>query len=242
MLKFSIITLFPQMISALTQEGVLARGVKKKLIEISPVDLREYATGERKNVDARPASGGDGMVIRADVTQRAVLAHKQSNSFIIHLSPCGQKFDHVLAKTLSQKSHIILLSGRYSGFDDRVIQKYADLNLSLGDFVLSGGELPALCVVDAISRFVPGVLGNAQSAEQDSFENGLLEAPLYTKPIEFEGMNIPPVLLSGDHKKIQDYQHQEQIRVTKKYRPDLLERLDSVVKPRNGNHKTKNEK
>lgn len=224
MLQFSIITLFPDMFTPFTQEGVIARAVQKELIKISPIDLRTFATGERRNVDARPAGGGDGMVIRADVTQKAILSQTLPNSYIIHLSPSGVPFTHELARKLSKKEHIILLSGRYSGFDERVIQKYTHLNLSLGDFVLSGGELPALCVIDAVSRFIPGVLGNEQSAEQDSFENGLLEAPLYTKPLHFEGMDIPEVLLSGNHAQIKKFQRREQIKRTAQFRPDLLKK------------------
>lgn len=228
-LEFCVITLFPDMISTLSKEGVISRAIRQNLISIKPVQLRDYAEDARKTVDGHPAGGGDGMVIRADVTQRAISAHKKENSYIVHLSPAGQKFDHKTAKTLSEKSHIILLCGRYAGFDERVVEKYADLHLSLGDFVLSGGELPAMCVIDAVSRFVPGVLGNEQSAEEDSFENGLLEAPQYTKPLCFEGISIPQVLLEGNHAKIKDYQHKQQMRRTETYRPDLLKKNQLIV-------------
>lgn len=223
-LEFSVLTAFPEMISFLLKEGVIPRAIRKNLIHVNSVDLREYATGERRNIDGRPAGGGDGMVIRADVTQKALLAHLKPDSYVIHLAASGQKFDHMIAKNLAAKSHIILLCGRYAGFDERVVQKYAHLHLSLGDFVLSGGELPALCVIDAVSRFVPGVLGNEHSAEQDSFENGLLEAPQYTKPLHFEGMDIPRVLLSGNHAQIYAHQRREQILRTAQYRPDLLQK------------------
>lgn len=221
-IEFSVITLFPDMFGILLQAGVISRAIKHELIKITPIQLRDYAFDARKIVDGHPAGGGDGMVIRADVTQRAICANKKENSYVVHLSPAGVKFDNKIAKELAQKSHIILLCGRYAGFDERVVEKYADLHLSLGDFVLSGGELPALCVIDAVSRFVPGVLGNEQSAIQDSFEDGLLEAPQYTKPICFEDMEIPSVLLEGNHAKIKEYRYQEQVRKTKKYRPDLL--------------------
>lgn len=222
MLKFSIITLFPKMFTTLTEEGVIARGIQKNLIEIEPINLRDYSDNSRKDVDNRPAGGGDGMVIRADIAARAIAAHQNPDSYIVHLSPSGQPFTHTIAKELSQKKHIILLCGRYAGFDYRVVNKYAHLHLSIGDYVLSGGELPAMCVIDATARYIPGVLGNQDSAHNDSFENGLLEAPVYTKPIDFEGEKIPDVLLSGNHAKIKEYQHQEQIRMTKKFRPDLL--------------------
>jgi len=210
------------MISSFIQEGVISRAIENKHIAVCPIDLRQYAIGNYKHVDDRPAGGGDGMVIRADITQKALEEHKEKNSFIIHLSPTGQKFDHNIAKKLSQKQHLILLSGRYSGYDARVVNKYADMHLSIGDFVLSGGELPAMCIIDAVSRFIPKVLGNEQSATQDSFEDGLLEAPAYTKPLDFEGESIPDILLSGNHAKIKQYQRNEQIRLTAKQRPDLI--------------------
>ena len=228
MMKFSIITLFPDMLSALTQEGVVARAVKRGLLDIEPIQLRDYATNSRKNVDGRPAGGGDGMVIRADVTQKAIHAHAQPSSYIVHLSPSGQPFTHTIAKDLAQKKHVILLCGRYSGFDARVVNKYAHIHLSIGDYVLSGGELPAMCVIDATARFIPGVLGNEESALNDSFEHGLLEAPVYTKPFEFEGETIPEVLMSGNHRKIKEYQYKEQLRMTKKFRPDLYREIESM--------------
>lgn len=223
-MKFSIITLFPDMISPFINEGVIARGVKNNILEINTISLRDFAKDERKTVDERPVGGGDGMVIRPDITQSALESIITPDSFVIHLTPAGKKFDHNIAKQLTEKSHIILLSGRYAGFDSRVIEKYSHLNLSIGDFVLSGGELPALCVIDAVSRFVPGVLGNIQSVDNDSFEDGLLEGPIYTKPLNFENMEVPSVLLSGNHEHIAKYKRTEQIRITVKERPDLIEK------------------
>ncbi len=225
MLKFSIITLFPKMFLSLTEEGVISRAIKNNLLKIDTVNLRDYALDSRKTVDERPAGGGDGMVIRPDITKAALAAYATEESFIIHLSPSGQPFNHEIAKEFSQKKHIVLLSGRYAGFDSRVVNKYAHMHLSIGNFVLSGGELPAMCVIDATARFIPGVLGNTESASSDSFEDGLLEAPVYTKPLDFEGESIPEILISGNHAKIKHYKRQEQLKITAETRPDLIKKM-----------------
>lgn len=221
-LKFSAITLFPQMFSILSDEGVVSSALKKKIIELETINLRNFSNNKRKDVDDHPAGGGDGMVIRADITEQAILSIKQEDSFIIHVTPSGTVFDHKIARTLSEKKHIIFLCGRYAGFDCRVTEQYANAHLSLGDFVLSGGELPALSMIDSIARFIPGVLGNEVSALFDSFENGLLESPTYTKPHIFNGNKIPDILLSGNHEKIKSFHRVEQIKITAKYRPDLI--------------------
>ncbi len=225
MLRFSAITLFPEMFEVLRKEGVIARGIEKKSLSLETVFLRDFAPGVRRNVDEHPVGGGDGMVLRPDVVASALQSVLSPESFVVHLSPTGKVFDAHAARELAQKKHVVLLCGRYAGFDFRTVRRYVHAEYSIGDFVLSGGELPAMCVVDAVARFVPGVLGNAESALRDSFEDGLLEAPVYTKPLEFEGDSVPEVLLSGDHSKIAAYRRQEQLRVTARNRPDLIHRM-----------------
>ncbi|WP_202914004.1 tRNA (guanosine(37)-N1)-methyltransferase TrmD [Pigmentibacter ruber] len=221
-LKFSVITLFPEMFLPLQNEGIIARAIKNQQVSLNTVFLRDFSDHPRKNVDKQPAGGGDGMVLRADIAEKALLSVLSPDAFVINLTPSGKIFDSNLAKTLAKKSHLILLCGRYAGFDHRLELEYADINISIGDFVLSGGELPAMCLIDSVTRFIPGVLGNEESALLDSFEDGLLEAPQYTHPEEFHGLSIPKVLLSGDHKKIKEFNRKEQLKVTARNRPDLI--------------------
>ncbi|MBX9839009.1 MAG: tRNA (guanosine(37)-N1)-methyltransferase TrmD [Silvanigrellaceae bacterium] len=221
-LRFSALTLFPEMFETIKKEGVIARAIKNNLIQLDTIFLRDFADNSRKNVDNHPIGGGDGMVLRADIAEKAILSVASEESYIVNLTPSGKVFNSKIAKKLSQKKHIILLCGRYAGFDQRLVEKYAHINISIGDFVLSGGELPAMCFIDSISRFIPGVLGNQESAMKDSFEDGLLEAPQYTHPEDFHGLEIPKVLFSGDHKKINSYKRKEQLILTAQNRPDLI--------------------
>ena len=221
-LKFSVITLFPEMFLPLQNEGIIARAIKNQQISLNTVFLRDFSDHPRKNVDKQPAGGGDGMVLKADIAEKAILSVLSADSFVVNLTPSGKVFDSKLAKILARKSHLILLCGRYAGFDHRLELKYADINISIGDFVLSGGELPAMCLIDSITRFIPGVLGNEDSALLDSFEDGILEAPQYTQPEVFHGQSIPKVLLSGDHKKIKEFNRKEQLKITARNRPDLI--------------------
>ncbi|BBH52101.1 tRNA (guanosine(37)-N1)-methyltransferase TrmD [Fluviispira sanaruensis] len=229
LLRFSAVTLFPEMFETIKSEGVIAKAIKKNIIQLETVYLRDFADNIRKNVDDKPIGGGDGMVLRPDITEKAILSVKTDATFIINLTPSGKVFNNSIAKNIAKKSHVLLLCGRYAGYDARVIAKHAHLNLSIGDFVLSGGELPAMCFIDTVARFVPGVLGNQLSAELDSFENGLLEAPQYTHPENFSGMKAPDILFSGNHKKISDFTRKEQLKITAQNRPDLiLEHWDSL--------------
>lgn len=210
------------MFASIQNEGVISRAIKNRFIEIDPIFLRDFSNHPRKNVDEHPAGGGDGMVIRADITEKAILSVLNSDSFVINLTPTGKVFNSDIAKQLAMKKHLILLCGRYAGFDHRLGEKYSNLNISIGDFVLSGGELPAMCLIDSITRFIPGVLGNTASATHDSFENKLLEAPQYTQPETFHDLPIPKILLSGDHKKIKAFNRKEQLKMTALHRPDLI--------------------
>ncbi|KAB8029128.1 tRNA (guanosine(37)-N1)-methyltransferase TrmD [Fluviispira multicolorata] len=221
-LRFSALTLFPEMFETIKNEGVIARAIKNNIIMLESLYLRDFSDNVRKNVDDHPIGGGDGMVLRPDITEKAILSVKNESTYIINLTPSGKIFNNQIAKDLAQKKHILLLCGRYAGYDMRVINKYSHLNLSVGDFVLSGGELPAMCIIDTVARFLPGVLGNKISSQQDSFENGLLEAPQYTHPETFSEMKVPEILFSGNHKKIAEFNRKEQIKLTAQNRPDLI--------------------
>jgi tRNA (guanine37-N1)-methyltransferase len=222
MLRFTAVTLFPEMFNLMRDEGVVARGIERGLIGLDTANPRDFAPAPRRNVDEHPVGGGDGMVIRPDVAAAAIQSILKPNSYVVHLSPTGKVFSASAAREIAGKNHVILLCGRYAGFDFRTVQRYVHAEFSIGDFVLSGGELPAMCLLDAVSRFVPGVLGNSESAAVDSFEDGLLEAPVYTKPHDFEGDKVPEVLLSGDHARIAAFRRKEQLKVTARNRPDLI--------------------
>lgn len=228
-MKFIILTLFPEAFESYLSISLLKRALKKKLIKVKIVDIRKYAKDRHKTVDGRPYGGGAGMVLRADVMAKALKAASSRNtkhvSRIILLTPQGKPFNQKLAQKLSTYKILILICGRYEGFDER-IRKIADLEISLGDFVLTGGEIPAMAVVDAVARMVPGVVGKQKSVEQESFSDGLLEYPQYTRPENYKGKKVPKVLLSGDHAKIEDWRKKEALRRTKKRRPDLLKKID----------------
>lgn len=225
-LRLTAFTLFPHFFVPFVEEGVFARGVKNQFLSFDTVNPRDFATDVRRTVDGHPVGGGDGMVLLPDVCSLALDSVQTPEAVVIHVSPGGKVFNNTLARQLAESSkHIIFLCGRYAGFDERFVADRAHLELSVGDFVLSGGEPAALCMMDAISRFVPGVLGNAASAGSDSFEDGLLEAPQYTHPLEFAGQEVPAVLRSGHHADIARYRRWQQIRRTALQRPDLILRL-----------------
>ncbi len=220
-MKFNIISIFPNMLKAALSEGIVGTSEK---IDISVTDLRDFTSDKHRRVDDKPFGGGDSMVMMPEIVRAAILNAKIKlpKAKVIYLSPQGRKFDQSVAREFSKREEIILLSGRYNGVDQRVLNSYVDEEISLGDYVLSGGELAALIVVDAVGRLVPGVLGNQESSRIDSFSQGLLEAPLYTRPREFENQMVPEVLLSGDHKKIKEFQKWAGIMATYFKRPDLL--------------------
>ncbi len=210
------------MLKAALSEGIVGTSEK---IEVGVTDLREFTTDKHRSIDDRPFGGGDSMVMRPEVVREAILNAKEKlpNAKVIYLSPQGRKFNQNTARELSNLEEIILLSGRYNGVDQRVLNSYVDEEISIGDYVLSGGELAALVVIDAVGRLIPGVLGNQESSEVDSFSNGILEAPLYTRPRIFENQMAPEVLFSGDHKKIEEFQKWAGFVATYLKRPDLLE-------------------
>lgn len=224
-IHFRALTLLPEFFQAALVDGVFARACKAGIIDFSAHQLRDFSKRADRRIDDKPYGGGHGMVIRADVTTQALQSLRAPETKIIFTTPSGELFNSSMARTLAAEQDLLFVCGRYEGFDQRVINRFADFQISIGNFVLSGGELPALAMMDAIARFVPGVLGNAESAEHDSFEDGLLEGPLYTRPEVFEDLRVPEVLLSGDHSKIAVYQRLEKIKRTAAVRPDLLKSL-----------------
>ena len=226
-MKFDIVTIFPRMVAAGLAEGVVSRGIERGLLDVSVHDLRDHAADRHRSVDDEPYGGGPGMVMRAEPLARAVAAIRRDRGepdAVILLSPQGRRFTQAEAARMSKgMRHVALLCGRYEGMDERVRLTVATEELSIGDYVLSGGELAALVVVDAVSRLIPGVVGDAQSVEEDSFSRGLLDYPHYTRPSEFAGHRVPDVLLSGHHEEVRRWRRMAALRRTLDRRPELLD-------------------
>jgi tRNA (guanine37-N1)-methyltransferase len=224
MMRFDVITLFPEMFDAI-RLGVTGRAIDKGLAKLVLWNPRDYTEDVHQTVDDRPYGGGPGMVMKVEPLLAAIQAAKAQNptSKVVYLSPQGQRFVQATALAATQTSGIILIAGRYEGIDERVIHSFVDEEWSLGDFVLSGGELPAMVVIDSMIRLLPGALGHAESAEQDSFSDGLLDCPHYTRPENILDQDVPSVLLSGDHEKIRLWRLQQALGRTWLRRPDLLE-------------------
>ena len=223
-MKFDIMTLFPEMVESYFQYSILKRAAEAGIIEINTINPRDYTENKHKKVDDIPYGGGAGMVL---MPQPYIDAYesidKTDNSITIMLSPQGKPLTDNIVNDLSKYNQIILMCGHYEGFDERIREIIKPAEISVGDFVLTGGELPALCVVDAVSRKLEGTLGHIESAEEDSFSNGLLEYPHYTRPREYRGLKVPDVLLNGNHKEINEFRLQKSIERTKIRRPDLYE-------------------
>lgn len=223
----SIITLFPEFIQQYSDFGIIARAIKRRLVKFSAIDLRKFGLDSRKTVDDRPYGGGLGMVLRPDVVVKAIqkTRGRKKTARVILLTPQGKQFNQAHARRLAKYDELIFVSGRYEGFDERV-RKFVDEELSIGDYVLMGGELPALVISEAVLRLIAGVLGKDESADAESFAEGLLEYPQYTKPEVFEingkKMRVPKVLLTGHHANVAAWRKDESIKRTKKRRPDLM--------------------
>ncbi|MFQ5839346.1 MAG: tRNA (guanosine(37)-N1)-methyltransferase TrmD [Candidatus Methylomirabilales bacterium] len=222
MTRVDIVTLFPGIFEGPLQASILRRAQEKGLLTVGVHDLRTFTHDRHHVVDDVPYGGGSGMVLKPEPLFEAVEAFRRPGTQVVLLSPQGVRFDHAGAVRLVAEDHLILLCGRYEGFDERVRLHLAHQELSIGDYTLSGGEFAALVVLDAVTRLIPGVLGAEDSAEQDSFASGLLDFPQYTRPPEFRGHRVPEVLLSGDHSRIQRWRRKEAIRRTLTRRPDLL--------------------
>jgi tRNA (guanine37-N1)-methyltransferase len=240
-MRLDFVTIFPAMFAPFTAEGVIARGVKQTLLDIRVWDLRDYATDRHRSTDDEAYGGGPGMVMLAEPVLRcvdfiraegetAVTDNADSaeplGPHIILTSPQGRPFTQAVARELAEKQHVVFICGRYEGFDHRVQDALQPDEISIGDFVVSGGELPAMLMADAIGRMIPGVVGNSGSVEEDSFFNGLLDYPHYTRPEDVRGMRIPEILLSGHHEKIRKWRKEQALRATRDKRPDLLKSAD----------------
>ncbi len=222
---FGVVTLFPSMFDAITEYGVTRRASVNSLIKVECTNPRDYTEDKFGNVDDKPYGGGPGMLMQVQPLRDALKvarAKAPKNTKVVYMSPQGIQLNHSLVTDIHSWGSVILLSGRYEGIDERVLQKEVDLEVSIGDYVLSGGELPAMCIIDAVSRMVPGVLGNIQNAKEDSFAQGLLHYPQFTRPEEIDGMKVPEILLSGDHAKIKEWRLKQSLGRTMKRRPDLL--------------------
>ncbi len=224
-MRFDVLTLFPEMIQEACSHSIMKRAVESDIISINTVNPRDYTLDKHKKVDDTPYGGGAGMVLMAQPYVDAYESiEKSEKSITLMMSPQGQTFDNKLCRELADYEQIVILCGHYEGFDERIRDIIKPKEVSIGDFVLTGGELPALCIIDSISRKLDGTLGKIESMEDDSFENGLLEYPQYTKPREYRGLKVPDVLLNGNHALIAEYRHEEQLKRTKERRPDLYEK------------------
>jgi tRNA (guanine37-N1)-methyltransferase len=227
-MRFDILTLFPQMFSSPLRESILGKAVEKGLIQIRTINIRDFTLDKHQVVDDPPYGGGQGMVMKVEPIARAVEWVKSQNptAWTIYLTPQGKQFTQEIGQKLSSRSHLILLCGRYEGVDERVRELFVDEEISIGDYILTGGEFAAMVIIDVVSRLLPGVLGSDRSAAEDSFTNSLLEYPQYTRPFNFRGRGVPEVLLSGNHSAISLWRRKEALRQTWVRRPDLLSKAN----------------
>lgn len=216
-----LISLFPEYFESPLNVSILKRALEKGILEIHKTDLRSFGEGKHQKVDDRPYGGGSGMVLMPGPMTRAIRSVKRDDSHVVYLSPQGKKLDAKMCKRLSQLSHLVLVCGHYEGLDERVIEQEIDEEISIGDYVLTNGCLAAIVLIDAMARFIPGVLGNENGSVHDSFQNGALEGPCYTRPEEFEGLMVPEVLRSGNHEEIEKWRLQQGKEKTRRVRPDL---------------------
>lgn len=222
-MKIDVLTLFPAMFAGPLDESIIMRARKAGLLELKIQQLRDWTHDRHKTVDDRPFGGGPGMLMKPEPLFEAVESLKRENTKVILLSPAGRKFDQSIARELAAEDGLLLVTGHYEGFDERVVEVLADDVLSIGDYVLTNGALPAMVVIDAVTRLLPGVLGDDESSHDESFSQDALEYPQYTRPAEFRGMKVPEVLLSGNHAEIEKWRREQALARTKEKRPDLLQ-------------------
>ena len=228
-MHMQVVTIFPEMVRTIAQFGVVGRAVERELITLDCQNPRDFTLDAHRTIDDRPYGGGPGMVMKYEPAAAAIAAAKAklpAGSPVVCMSPQGAVFDQAMAQRFARLPGMILLAGRYEGIDERLIESQVDEELSLGDFVISGGEIAAMAVIDAVARLLPGVLGDEASASQDSFVDGLLDHPHYTRPEEIDGRRVPVVLLSGDHARIAKWRYQQALGRSFERRPDLVEKLD----------------
>ena len=223
-MKFDVLTLFPEMFDSLNQ-SILGRAVEKDLININLINIRDFSKDKHKKVDDTPYGGGAGMVIRPDVVYDAYKSIKDEDAKVIYMSPQGKVLNQEKVKSLSKEKHLVILCGHYEGIDQRVLDEIIDEEISIGDYVLTGGEIPAMVLIDSVSRYVEGVISN-ESTEEESFSNNLLEYPQYTRPEIFNGKQVPDILKSGHHENIRKWRRAESLKNTYKKRPELLQNVN----------------
>ena len=224
-MKFDVLTLFPEMFEPMKQ-SIIGRAIEKGLLEINLVNIRDFSKDKHKKVDDTVYGGGAGMLMKPDVVYDAFKSVESEKSKVIYLSPQGKKLCQTKVEELAKLEHLILLCGHYEGIDQRVIDKIVDEEISIGDYVLTGGEIPAMVLIDSVSRYIDGVITGESTSEESFSGSGLLEYPQYTRPEEFEGMKVPEVLQSGHHENINKWRRKEAIRITYQKRPDLLEKVN----------------
>ncbi|NLY85241.1 MAG: tRNA (guanosine(37)-N1)-methyltransferase TrmD [Tissierellia bacterium] len=225
-MRIDILTLFPDFFKTFCNWSIIGRAYEEGIIQINCINIRDFSKDKHKRVDDYPFGGGAGMVMKPEPIYDAIQSVKASNTRVIYLSPQGKVFNQELAIELSKEEHIILLCGHYEGIDNRIVEHYVDEEISIGDYVLTGGEIPAMVIIDAVARLLPGVLSSDESFINESHYNGLLEYPQYTRPREFNGHWVPDILLSGHHEKIKTWRKIESLKATLVKRPDLLEKIE----------------
>lgn len=234
-MRIDVLTLFPEMFHGVLETSIIGRAIENKILDINLINIRDFAKNKHKQTDDYPYGGGPGMVMSPQPLFDAfyhVLDDKAPSAKVIYFSPQGRTLNQEMAKEYAKISHLILLCGHYEGVDQRVIDRFVDEEISIGDYILTGGELPAMVFIDCVSRLIPGVLGSSQSVEDESFSKGLLEYPHYTRPQVYEGLKVPDVLLSGNHKEIEKWRIRESLRNTLRKRPDLLKDADLTLEER----------
>jgi tRNA (guanine37-N1)-methyltransferase len=222
--KIDILTLFPEMFDAVLKSSILGKAIEKGILRVGIINIRDFSKDRHKRVDDYPYGGGAGMVMMPQPLYDAIKSVKDESpdARVILTSPRGKPFGQEMARLLSKEPHLVIVCGHYEGIDQRIIDTMVDEEISIGDYILTGGELPAMVIVDAVARLLPGAIGSPLSLEQESFTDGLLEYPQYTRPADFLGMKVPEVLLSGNHKKIEEWRMEKAVEITRRLRPDLL--------------------
>jgi len=221
-LRFDVLSLFPKTIEGFTEESILGKAIDRGLLELNSLDLRRWAKGKHREADDRPFGGGAGMVLKPEPLFDAIEEISNESTTVVYMAPDGEPLSTPLARELSESQHLLLISGHYEGIDQRVRDEMVDREISIGDYVLTNGALPATVLIDAVARQVPGVLGDEESLTDESFENNLLAHPQYTRPAEYRGMKVPEVLLSGNHQEISKWRQEKRMERTANLRPDLF--------------------
>lgn len=224
-MKIDVLTIFPEFVSCISNWSIIGRAIEEGILDIEFINIRDYSKNKHKKVDDYPYGGGPGMVMTPEPIVDAIESVKNINSRVIYLSPQGKNLNQIMVNRLSKEEHLILLCGHYEGIDNRVIENYIHEEISIGDYVLTGGEIPAMVIIDAVSRLLPGVLSSEESYSEESHYNGLLEYPQYTRPYDFRGFNVPDILLSGNHEEIKKWRYYESLKTTYLKRPDILKDL-----------------